>query len=93
MTQENPLSPTIFNEMVDTVVRHWISLVAGGTGGQDGWGRAVLHCAAFFYMDDGLVASTDPVWLQGLFDTLERAFNRVGLWKNVGKAIRLLCSL
>ena len=70
VTQGDPLPPTIFNVVVDAVVCHWISLVEGGTGGQDGWGRAVLHRAAFLYMDDGLVALIDPVWLQGLFDTL-----------------------
>ena len=30
MTQGNPLSPTIFNVVVDTVVHHWVSLVAEG---------------------------------------------------------------
>ena len=52
----------------------------------------MLHRAAFLYVDDGLVASTDLVWLQGLFDTLDRLFNRVGLCKNVGKLISVLCS-
>ena len=32
MTEEDPLLPTIFNVVVDTVVRHWESLVAGATG-------------------------------------------------------------
>ena len=36
MTQGEPLSPTIFNVVVDSVVHHWISLVEGGVGGQDG---------------------------------------------------------
>ena len=33
MTQGYPLSPTIFNVVVDTVVRHWEALVAGETEG------------------------------------------------------------
>ena len=33
LTQGDPLSPTIFNVVVDIVVRQWISLVEGGTGG------------------------------------------------------------
>ena len=28
------LSPTIFNNVVDAVVRNWVSLVFGGAGGQ-----------------------------------------------------------
>ena len=34
-----------------------------------------------FYAYDGLTASTDPVWLQGVFDTLAKFFGRVGIWK------------
>ena len=39
MTQGDPLSPTIFNLVVDVVVRHWLLLatqeaeIRGGTGG------------------------------------------------------------
>ena len=65
VTQGDPLSPTIFNVVVYAVVHFCISLVAGGAEGQDGWGRDVVHCANLFYADDELVASTDPVWLQG----------------------------
>ena len=39
MTQGDPLSPTIFNLVVYAVVRHWISLVAGGMEGKYGRGR------------------------------------------------------
>ena len=34
MTQGDPLPPTIFNVVVDAVVRHWGSLV-GGRAGED----------------------------------------------------------
>ena len=40
------------------------------SGGKDRWGREVIHCAAILYADYGLVASTEPVWLQVSFDTL-----------------------
>ena len=35
VAQIDPLSPIIFNVVVDAVVRHWILLVSGGAGGQD----------------------------------------------------------
>ena len=35
LTQRGPLSPTISNVVVDTVVHHWDSLVAGATGGDN----------------------------------------------------------
>ena len=50
---------------VDAGVRPYILLVTGSAGGQDRWLREVLHRATFFYSDDVLVESTDPVWLQG----------------------------
>ena len=37
VTQGEPLPPTIFNVVVDAVVRKWISLLEEGVGGQDGW--------------------------------------------------------
>ena len=36
VTQGDLLSPTIFNVVLDTVVRQWVSLVAGGAGVPDG---------------------------------------------------------
>ena len=41
------ISPTIFNVVVDSVVRLWNSLAAGGAGRKDGWGREVLHHPVF----------------------------------------------
>ena len=48
VTQVYSLPPTIFNVVVDSVVSHWISLLTGGAGGQDGWVREVRHRIAFF---------------------------------------------
>ena len=45
----------------------------------------------FFYADDGLVAYTDPGWLQSEFDTLTRIFDRVGMRKNVHKTMGMVC--
>ena len=61
VTQGDPLPPTILNMAVDAVVRHWVLLVVGCAGFQDGWWREVLHRTAFFYAEDGLVTSIDPV--------------------------------
>ena len=42
-------------------------------------------------MDDGLVASTNPGWMQYVFDTLIGIFDRVGLWTNIRKEVGMLC--
>ena len=41
-------------------------------------------------MDNGVVASTDPVWLQIAFDTLTGLFGWVGLRKNVKKIVGMV---
>ena len=43
--------------------------------------------AAFFYADDGMVASTDPGWLLLVFNNLAGKFDQVGLRKNVHKNV------
>ena len=42
---------------------------------------------SLFYADNGMVASSDPGWLQGAFNTLVGLFDRVGLQTNVGKTV------
>ena len=77
VTQGDPLSPTIFNVVVDAVVRHWLEGLQttneekGATGGG--------HFSAVFYADDRMVGATDPAWLRGAFSALVAIFNRVGL--------------
>ena len=60
VTQGYPLSPTIFNVVVDVVVRHWVTLAVEEAEKR---GKEVRHQAALFYADDGMVASSDPCWL------------------------------
>ena len=68
MTQGDPLSPTIFNVVVDVVVHHWVTMAlneAEKRGGGEGRNQAAL-----LYADDGMVASSDPRWLQWAFNSL-----------------------
>ena len=81
VTQDGPLSPTIFNLMVDAIVREWErQLVARGLGLDD-----VRQLFACFYADDGLLAARDPEHLQLAFDLLTALFDRVGLKTNTTK--------
>ena len=65
--------------------------MARGAEGMDGWGREVLHCSALFYVDGGMVAYTDPAWIQGVLDTTTGFFNRVGIHTNAGKTVGIIC--
>ena len=46
-----------------------------------------MHHNALFYADDGMVALSDLLCLQGDFSTLVGMFNRVGLRTNYGKIV------
>ena len=49
------------------------------------------HQTAIFYSDDGMFAISDPRWLQGNFNNLVGLFDRVGLRKNIGKTVVMVC--
>ena len=74
MTQGGPLFRTIFNLMVDAIVRDWErKLVAEGLGLDD-----VRRLFACFYADDGLLAAREPEHLQLAFDFLPPCSTRSG---------------
>ena len=91
MTQGDPLSPTIFNVLVDAVMQHWVKVVVEGTEERGERGQDVRHQAALFYAEDSMVAFLDPRWLQGAFNTLVGLFDMVGLQKNIGKTVSMVC--
>ena len=57
-----------------------------GGRGNGGSGR-VLHPAAFFHVQNSLVASTGPKCIQGGLGTITGLFDRVGLWTNTGNTV------
>ena len=91
MTKGEPLSPTIFNVVVDAVVHHWVTMTLGEAEKRGERGNKGRHQAALLYADDGMVASSDPRWLQWAFDTLASLFERVGLRTNAGKTVSIVC--
>ena len=69
MTQGDPLSPTIFNVVVDAVVRHWAAMALAEAEKKRERGNEGRHQAALFYAYNGMVAFSDPRWLHWDFDT------------------------
>ena len=116
VTQGDPLSPPIFNVVVDLVVFPWESLVAAREGGdisednrdgeqtkrrtiQDQYdGRKRLEeghqsltvKAEFFYVYNGMLASTDLGWIQLEFYKLTGMFDWVGLQTNIRKTVGMV---
>ena len=91
VTQGDPLSPTIFNVVVDVVVCNWVTVVIAGAEERGKRGKEGRHQATLFYADDGMVALSDPCWLQGEFNTLVGLFDRVDLRTNVRKTVGMIC--
>ena len=93
MKQGDPLSPTIFNVVVDAVVRHWVTGFIADAEERGELGKEGRHQAALFYSEDGMVASSDPRWLHGELNTLIGLFDMVGLLTKVGKTVGMVCQL
>ena len=55
MTQGDPLYPTIFNVVVDAVIRHWVMVVTPTEAGMGELGLMIIDLAAYFYSENGLV--------------------------------------
>ncbi|EJK72705.1 hypothetical protein THAOC_05733, partial [Thalassiosira oceanica] len=75
VTQGGPLSPKIFNIMVDVIAREWI--------------RHIL--LALLYADDVYIASTSRRVVQDSMDILTELFDRVGLRTNTEKTKVMTC--
>ena len=92
VTQGGPLSSLMFNVCVDAVVREWLhQRMLGEEATHDGLGERIVKILVAFYVDDGLIASCDPVWLQESFDILIELFERIGLFTNAAKMKAMVC--
>ena len=69
VTKGEPLSPTIYNMVVDAVVQHRVEEKAESAVGQGGHGREGRHQNTLFYADYGMIALSELGWLQGAFST------------------------
>ncbi len=63
----------------------------GEDAARDGIGDCMAEILVVFYVDDGLIASRDPVWLQESFNILVRLFERIGLFTNAVKTKVMVC--
>ncbi len=86
-----PLSSLMFNVCVDVVVREWLHQMLGEEATRHGLGEHVVKILVAFYVDDRLIASHDPVWLQESFNVLIRLFERIGLFMNATKMKAMVC--
>ncbi len=80
----------MFNVCVDAVIREWLRWTLGEEAAQGRFEEASREIVAFF-VDDGLVGSRDPVWLQSALQVLVILFESIGLRTNSDKKIVMTC--
>ena len=73
------------------MIKHWVTLFTGKESGPEGFGRAVQWLVEFFYVDNGILDSSELVCLQAALDVLMGLFNMVGLCTNVNNMVGMLC--
>lgn len=69
------VSPTIFNIVIDAVLRHWEHTCP----------PIPLEELAFFYIDDGTLTGTDAGRLQAGLNAVANSFEAFGLYMNASK--------
>ena len=56
VTQRDPLSPTIFNVVLDVVARHWVMVMVEGKEDRGKRGQEGRHQDSLFYAYNGVFA-------------------------------------
>ena len=90
VTQGKPLSPTIFNVVMDAFIRHWVTVATPTEVGTGGLCLTTIDLAAYSYANDGLVASAQTERLHRSFDVLTGLFDWFGQWKNMEKTVGMV---
>ena len=70
MTQGDPVSPTIFNIMVNALVRSTLLEVCVPQEAYHGMGWEAGDQDIVFYADGGRITVIKPIWVQGILTTL-----------------------
>jgi hypothetical protein len=90
VTQGGPLSSIMFNVCVDAVIREWLHWTINKDAASGVFSEACREIGAFF-VDDGLVGSRDPIWLQSAMEVLVTLFEGIGLRTNHDKTKVMMC--
>ena len=91
-TQGGLVSPTLFNLVVDYVIRKLLTMTVGyHSVDHNGLGEAFGRCLGVFYTDYVMVGSRDPDWLQHLMNVLVGLFWWYGRADNIAKSCLVTC--
>ena len=86
------VSTTMFNVVVDNVIRTWLAMtVENQRVDHDGLVEIIGQCLGAFCDDNGMVGSCNLDWLQHAMNVLVCLFRRYGLASNVAKSRTMTC--
>ncbi|KAL9178451.1 hypothetical protein ACHAXT_003781 [Thalassiosira profunda] len=91
VTQGGPLSPKLFNILMDAIVREWLTLLVGSDAVEGISAELMWTILAIFCTDDAFLASRDPEELQRALDILVKLFEHGGLRTNTKKTQVMIC--
>ena len=91
LTQGDPVSPTIFIIVVDSVVRAVLLKVCVPQEAQHVFGWAAGEHNICFYAYDGWISGRNPIWVQTALTAMVRIFERVVLHTNLSKNNSMVC--
>ena len=89
------VSPTLFNILLDTVVRKWLVDVMDDmtTARADLWGDNIGCMSSLFYANDGAIGSLNHEWLQNrpkLWAVILEKFRDSAQWKAINANMKVL---
>ena len=77
VTQGDPMYPTIFNVVVNAVIRQWVTVMTPTEAGMGGLDLKIIDLMTYSYANDILVMLTQPKRLQRAFGVPTSLFKRV----------------
>ncbi len=72
------------------MIREWLQSTINNEAAHERFAEASREIVAFF-VDDGLVRSRDPIWLQSALNVLVILFESIGLRMNPDKTKVMMC--
>ena len=92
VTQGDPVSPTVFNIVVDAVVRVVILEVFVPQEAQNGLVWSAWDHNIIFYTEYVCIAGHNPIWIQKTLEAAVHMLYRVGLKMNLEKSKAMVCT-
>ena len=82
INKRDPLSPTIFNLVVDAIILHWVKVVDAPEADAEGLVVSIQDSEDYFYANGGLATPTQIESMQREFEILAELFDRVNFRMN-----------